>query len=589
MTEGRGVRPARTPEETEKGTLWVVSIGIDEYPNWRRLRNAKTDAVGVHDLLVESFGARPVADPLLDVAATKYAIEALVIDVLHTKLGAADSLFFFFAGHGYYRKLQRTSTGFVIPYDAKHKTEEAFSSYIKLETLLNDLAQIPARHVFAVIDSCHSGFALPVRGGDRGSPESHAANLESKDSRKALSSAGEGETAADEGPIPGHSLFTGTLIQGLRDGAADTSGKGIVTAYALCEYVHQQVAQAPESQQNPEYGPFRGDKKGQLVLRLNRPKHVPEPELIPPLLRMATSAIQSSEIEDATVLLQTVLRLEPDHAGAQRTLRTLDPAYQDELLLKVRSKRPAVDPRPLSPLEVQGYSSLIFLGVGIDKYLNWPQLSDAASGAKAVADTLSTRFGFDTKLLLDRDAYRSNIEDHLQRVGGDEDSLFVFYFSGHADTWLRPDESEVGFLVPVEAPMEGRSALLPLADLFRIFEDNVKARHALFILDACVSGLPSGPHGRGRPGNARWVITAGAPDQVVLSAGELSLFTSTLIEGLTSDELQRPMYARDLMSYVERHVPERARRKKVIQTPSLGVLPGHGGATIVLHEIATPP
>ena len=109
------------------------------------------------------------------------------------------------------------------------------------------------------------------------------------------------------------------------------------------------------------------------------------------------------------------------------------------------------------------------------------------------------------------------------------------------------------------------------------------------LLIACGFGLPSALGRGGKPGYARRVITAGTPDQVGLNAGELSLFTSTLLEGLTSDELEKPIFARDLWSYVQRHVPERARQKNVIQTPSAGVLPGHGGATIVLHEIATPP
>jgi hypothetical protein len=51
----------RSSEDTEQGPLpqgrnIIVTIGIDDYQHWPKLRNAVTDAQGVQRLLVEKSG-----------------------------------------------------------------------------------------------------------------------------------------------------------------------------------------------------------------------------------------------------------------------------------------------------------------------------------------------------------------------------------------------------------------------------------------------------------------------------------------------------------------------------------------------------
>ncbi|MCA9739806.1 MAG: DUF4071 domain-containing protein [Gemmatimonadetes bacterium] len=247
------------------------------------------------------------------------------------------------------------------------------------------------------------------------------------------------------------------------------------------------------------------------------------------------------------------------------------------------------------------YRTRHLLVIGIDRYRHWNRLENARSDATAVAGVLQDRFGFTlSTALYDEEATRTAIEEAF--IGGlvegkgasgrvQADDLVVLFFAGHGQTERRAkDDAEIGFLVPWEAPRVGRSALLRMSTV-REWTDDLAARHVLFIFDSCFSGLATtGGGGGGRPGFARRVITAGAPNQKVADGGDLwpnhSIFTGRLLHGLTEDStLQRPILELELAGYLARHVPLDARRAGAPrQTPSYGALPSHGGDTIVLTE-----
>ena len=86
--------------------------------------------------------------------------------------------------------------------------------------------------------------------------------------RTVIVSARGDQLAADGGPIPNHSLFTGMMIDGLRSEKADTHHEGTVTANVLGDYIQHEVTRAQGSKQTPEYQPFNNDEGGQLVIHL---------------------------------------------------------------------------------------------------------------------------------------------------------------------------------------------------------------------------------------------------------------------------------------------------------------------------------
>jgi hypothetical protein len=89
-----------------------------------------------------------------------------------------------------------------------------------------------------------------------------------KVSRKVIASAQGDQLAADSGPLPNHSLFTGLMIQGLTSGKADSYGEGFVTSSQLGAYAQHEVAVAAGSKQTPLFGAFDDDQGGELVIHM---------------------------------------------------------------------------------------------------------------------------------------------------------------------------------------------------------------------------------------------------------------------------------------------------------------------------------
>jgi hypothetical protein len=254
----------------------MLAIGIDRYRHWRPLGNAVGDALGAARQL-RQLGFEQVVPPLLDEHATGKAIEALVTDEL-TGLHASDSLIVFFAGHGGART-QRIGgrdvrTGYLIPVDGAEA--DRVHSWIELDPWLRRISRLPPRHILVVLDACFSGIALSsaVRWGrDSGTllglPFA-AANA--KQSRLVITSALDDERAMDSGPLPGHSLFTGCLLEGLTGGVPPVgvrNGRHVIVGSDLGHYVRRRVQTyegRPGWQQTPDLGTFDHDERGEMLI-----------------------------------------------------------------------------------------------------------------------------------------------------------------------------------------------------------------------------------------------------------------------------------------------------------------------------------
>ncbi|WP_394384350.1 polysaccharide deacetylase family protein [Roseateles sp. BYS87W] len=241
------------------------------------------------------------------------------------------------------------------------------------------------------------------------------------------------------------------------------------------------------------------------------------------------------------------------------------------------------------------------LVIGINGYSAWPKLSHAVRDAQAVRDALVNRFGFkadNVTLLTDADATRANILKAMNERFGDakrvkrDDRVFVF-FAGHGSTRRLPSGREVGYIVPVDAGLNDLQADAIAMPQLQEVAEAITAKHALFVIDACYSGL-----GLTRAGstaadsnfartNARRVgrqmMTAGGADQQVADDGPggHSVFTWTLLQALNGkadlngDGL---ITATELAAYVAPAVASIAR-----QTPAFGSLPGSEGGEFVFE------
>ncbi|TMQ15345.1 MAG: caspase family protein [Deltaproteobacteria bacterium] len=254
----------------------IAVVGIDHYPAWPRLTNAVNDAVAI-SWLFKQLGFTEVTAPLLNAAATCEAMRRLVTDDLGRRLAPDDSLVLFFAGHGHTHTSfgdAPVKTGCVIPVDAASPDGYLAASWLRLDAWLKDIALLPPRHILVIVDACHSGIALcshhKWRDVGSGAADADQQNpLRLRRSRRIITSALDTQRAMDGGPYPGHSLFTGCLIEGLSGGLAE-AGRRAATGSEIGLYLQRRVTSylygASQDKQTPDFGAFEYDARGEILV-----------------------------------------------------------------------------------------------------------------------------------------------------------------------------------------------------------------------------------------------------------------------------------------------------------------------------------
>lgn len=245
-----------------------------------------------------------------------------------------------------------------------------------------------------------------------------------------------------------------------------------------------------------------------------------------------------------------------------------------------------------------GYEKSWAIVVGIDDYAKWPRLEYASHDAQAVADTLTGQFGFPSSqviVLKNEQATRNNILAAFHdRLADDRtsrnDRVFVF-FAGHGATRRLASGRDLGYIIPVDSdPNAFATDAIAMSDLQNIAE-SMKAKHVMFVMDACYSGLGltrSGPSSsaflrENARRSARQMLTAGGTDQQVADAGPNghSVFTWVLLQALAGkgdlngDGL---ITGTELAAYVAPAVSAVSQ-----QTPAFGSLPGSQGGEFVFQ------
>lgn len=243
-----------------------------------------------------------------------------------------------------------------------------------------------------------------------------------------------------------------------------------------------------------------------------------------------------------------------------------------------------------------GYASSWAVVIGINDYQKWPKLQYATNDAQAMGQMLVERFGFAPDhviTLKDGDATRNRIlstfhdtfdNDALKK----DDRVFVF-FAGHGATRHLSSGRDVGYIIPADASTDNLATDAIAMTEIQDIAEGLNAKHVLFIMDACYSGL-----GLSRGGNAgflsenakrlgRQMLTAGGADQMVADNGPNghSIFTWTVLQGLggkadlNGDGM---ITATELAAYVAPAVSSVSR-----QTPAFGSLPGSEGGEFVFE------
>lgn len=370
MTSSPGVRDvAGVGEpvvcETSRGNMYVAVVGIDRYCAWSSLQRAVSDARGARDTFVK-LGFKEFRPALFDDAATGVALQRLVTDELRA-LGNEDSLVVFFAGHGHtvptpYPDGTLSKRGYLVPVDAEPPGTTSVGTLVSLDNWLHDLAHLPPKHILVVIDACHSGIALnPVirwRGEDVRTSEP-LARLRARRSRRIITSALDNELAMDGGPIEGHSLFTGCLIEALTGGLQAKTGQLSATGSEIALHVQRRVSSFPASRQTPDFGALELDNRGELVIELSR-SEPPETtqrhgvDTILPVKKMGTRRPGSSGGVTAPAR-SGVDSIQPKRAKTDPSLAVLAPDKRHSASPATEAERPpVVSPAPSSPIQPPG-------------------------------------------------------------------------------------------------------------------------------------------------------------------------------------------------------------------------------------------
>jgi peptidoglycan/xylan/chitin deacetylase (PgdA/CDA1 family)/TolA-binding protein len=261
-------------------------------------------------------------------------------------------------------------------------------------------------------------------------------------------------------------------------------------------------------------------------------------------------------------------------------------------------------PAPSPPPAVEPYRESWAAVIGIDDYSNWQKLQYAVHDATGVKDLLVQKYNFKPDhifTLLDKEATRQNILSLLgDKLGGDmvqrEDRVLVF-FAGHGATRKLASGRDLGYIIPVDADLVDFEGSAISMTNFQDISEAIPAKHVLFVMDSCYSGLALTRGGVSVPSQnylneisrreARQMFTAGGADQQVADNGPNghSVFTWTLLQGLDGRaDLNGDgvITATELAAYVAPAVSA-----LLHQTPAFGNLPGTEGGDFIFdlkHE-----
>ena len=230
----------------ELPNLYVVSIGISDYPGRLALKFAAKDAIVLEKTIRERTAGvfNKVETKLItDKKATrKEIVESL--RWLESKMTARDVGILFFGGHGSRDPLGRF---LLVPVDLDEK--EVDDNCIQGELVKRSLAAMPGR-LIAMLDACHSGAINEKR---RGSADDLVRDLISEEYGVVCMCSSLGREYSLESGSVEHGFFTLGLVEGLR-GKADFNRDGYIYLHEVDLYANQRVRELSEGEQNPVTG-----------------------------------------------------------------------------------------------------------------------------------------------------------------------------------------------------------------------------------------------------------------------------------------------------------------------------------------------
>jgi hypothetical protein len=257
----------------KKRNVWAVVIGVNSYPNIRRLKYAVNDATAFCNHLVE-YNQVPKENVvlLLDEDANLTRLRSALGIYLKNKASKEDMVIIYFAGHGATERDATSPDGdglekYLLPYDVDPK--ELYATAMPMEEISRLLGRIRSDRLVFIVDTCYSGASggrtISVSDIRAGISDGFLDRITGGKGKIILTASGANEVSAESDELQ-HGIFTYFLIKGLQ-GQADSDGDGLITVDEVYTYVSKQVPQATNQEQHPVK---KGIVEGPLVLSIVR-------------------------------------------------------------------------------------------------------------------------------------------------------------------------------------------------------------------------------------------------------------------------------------------------------------------------------
>ncbi len=253
--------------------IWAVVVGINDYPNTRRLKWAVNDAKAFYRHLVDVIQIPPEnVTLLLNQDASLSRLRSALGTHLKKKAGKEDMVIIYFAGHGATEKDVLSPDGdglekYLLPYDVD--PQDLYASALPMREISHIFYRIQSERIIFIADSCYSGASggrtISLSGIRANISDAFLDRIAGGKGTVIMTASGANEVSAEDEKLQ-HGVFTYYLLEGL-SGAADADQDGLVTVAEAYRYVSTHVPRATGQEQHPVK---KGTVEGRLILSITK-------------------------------------------------------------------------------------------------------------------------------------------------------------------------------------------------------------------------------------------------------------------------------------------------------------------------------
>ena len=231
------------------GDFYALLVGVNDYESDEivDLYEPVEDAKSLRKVLLDNYEFTQDKTILLENPTRSNLLDSL--ENLATTIKANDSLWIFYAGHGYWD--EKFKQGYWLPADAQQKTK---ASWISNATIRDYIYGIKTKHTLLVADACFSGGLFRTRGAFQAENKLES-TLFQMTSRKAI-------TSGTLTEVPDDSVFMKYFLKNL-----ESNKSRYLTSQDLFAKFKIAVMNNSPLNQVPQYGTVQGsgDEGGDFI------------------------------------------------------------------------------------------------------------------------------------------------------------------------------------------------------------------------------------------------------------------------------------------------------------------------------------